>query len=214
MKNVLTCWLLAIPAMLFGQDSITNDLLTTKKFRYGIFRTYSEFKTNSPSIEGEFKITEEKGMGRYRLFSDNDKKVRKVYGFSDGRDLYVNAKTYDQTNYFVKVTAVGPITYFEDEAGKRNKLVEHTQGYGFGLIGMLIAEQSLTPRVRKNPGMIIYLPDEEGYAYALDEPSLSSIFKEDDPELYKKYKEEKDQRGFVTLLRYVVEFNQRWRSKR
>jgi hypothetical protein len=31
-------------------DSLTDNILTTKKLRYGIYRTFNEFKSNSPGI--------------------------------------------------------------------------------------------------------------------------------------------------------------------
>ena len=215
-KVVLPIFLFVSIGVVAQNDSISNDILTTKKFRAGIFVKYAEFKTNSPSIEKGFTITADTGKyDRYVLHFDNHKKIRNVYAFSDGKDLFINAKVYDQTNYFVKILVLGPITYFEDMRAKKN--IRSSAAIMGGIMGGIVGAVAVTGAASidpNNPGFIIYLPDEDGEAYALDKSNLMSIFKETNLELLKKFKAEKENSKPEVLLQYLIEFNEHAANKR
>lgn len=49
MKLLAIYFLLAVSGNAFAQDSVTNDILTTKKLRKGIYLTFKELKENSPA---------------------------------------------------------------------------------------------------------------------------------------------------------------------
>ncbi|MCE2997674.1 MAG: hypothetical protein ACK5RG_11505 [Cyclobacteriaceae bacterium] len=200
-------------------DSLTDNVLTTKKLRYGIYRTFNEFKSNSPGITSGFTISIDSGeFIRRRLKDEKEKIIRRVYGFSDGLNIFLNAKVYDQTNYFVPILALGKITYFEDFHGKANSVANHS-GIGTagafaggiigGTVGGVIAYQHGVDVAHRNPGWIIYMPDDDGYAYALSKKTLTSILKQYDINLLAEFNREKDQNDFDTLMKYLIEFNRK-----
>lgn len=200
-------------------DSLTDNVLTTKKLRYGIYRTFNEFKSNSPSITSGFTISIDSGeFIRRRLRDEKGKIIRRVYGFSDGLNIFLNAKVYDQTNYFVPILALGKITYFEDFHGKANAIATQTDTTSVGMLrsrligGLNRVTYSYTRSkdiAYRNPGWIIYMPDDDGYAYALSKKTLSSILKQYDIKLLADFNREKDQNDFDTLMKCMIEFNRR-----
>ena len=210
MKKVVLSILLFGSMGAFAQnDSISNDILTTKKYRAGIFVKYAEFKTNSPSIEKGFKITADTGKyDRYILHFNKGAKIRNAYAFSDGKDLFINAKVYDQSNYFVKILLLGPITYFEDKRAAKNLNAAFFGASVVGALASVAATELLSTADPLNPGWILYLPDDDGEAYVLDKTNLQSIFKEANFDLLKRFKAEKENTKLEVLLRYVKEFNE------
>ncbi len=94
-----------------------------------------------------------------------------MYGFSDGLNIFLNAKVYDQTNYFVPILALGKITYFEDFHGKANAIAYHS-GIGTagafagdiigGTVGGVLAYQHRVDAAHRNPGWIFYMTDDDG----------------------------------------------------
>ncbi len=90
-----------------------------------------------------------------------------------------------------------------------------------GAIGHLLGGMVLAPilyseaanRSRKNPGFVIYMPDNDGRPFILEKKTLLSILKEGDKELYYKYKLEENKNDFTILMNYVIEFNKRNKDK-
>lgn len=212
MKKIFLLWFLLFCALCgWAQtDSITNNILTTKQFRSGLFIKFSQFKSNMPMINQGYTITEDSVNDWYRIVFDKGQKRQEVYAFSDGRFLYLNAKVYSEhANYFVKIVMLGPIVYFEDAIGKtnviKNRVARGASFYAGITAAVVIRSLKLGPA--KNPGWIIYLPDEDGEAYILDAKSLLSIFKEAKSELYDKLKADPLKDRFETQLNYLQLFN-------
>lgn len=107
-----------------GQNLIISDTV----YKKGIYRTFEEFRFNKPSIDLDYKIVSKKsGYGLfgaegsipvYRL--DVDKKVGKsigkIFGFSDGRNIYINPSFPElspQTD-FSKIEFIREYCYFEN----------------------------------------------------------------------------------------------------
>lgn len=176
-------------------DSLTDNVLTTKKLRYGIYRTFNEFKSNSPSITSGFEIfTDSNFPARCKLKTKKGKIINEVYGFSDGKNIFISTKTYSHTNYFVPILAIGKITYFEDIKGKANSTPAYSQEIN---------------NISKNPGWIIYIPDGDGLVYALSRETIYSILKQNDRELSNKFSKENSKDNFATLMNYMIEFNKK-----
>lgn len=200
-------------------DSLTDNVLTTKKLRYGIYRTFNEFKSNSPGITSGFSISIDSGeFIRRRLRDKKGKIIRRVYGFSDGLNIFLNAKVYDQTNYFVPILALSKITYFEDFRGKANAIATQIDTTSEGILrarlmggfnGVTYSYTRSKDIAYRNPGWIIYMPDDDGHAYVLSKETLSSILKQYDVNLLAEFNREKDQNDFATLMKYMVEFNRK-----
>lgn len=211
-----------------GQDSLTNNILTTKTFRYGIYESFREFRDNAPSITDDFTITVD-GEGNYLhylLFNKKGKPVRGVYGFSDGKTVYVNAANYSspmpilpadvtvasylQGNYFVPILVWGKICYLEDFVARskvvmRESIFSLTAKYSYGRVAKDFGENVAA----KNPGWVIYLPDDDGYVYLLDKKTLGSILKTAAPDLYETFNALDDNKSLEVLMTFLLEFNKR-----
>jgi hypothetical protein len=190
-------------------DSASNNIRTTLKFNIGIFEKYKDFKENKPSITTGFKIKIDSGSSyvRYFLVDNQDRKIRNVYGFSDGEVLFVNAKVYGQSAYFVPILMRGEIFYFEDKIGKTNALAARSGALAFGLVGGLSAYLAATPQAVRNPGWIIYFPDDDGNAYALSRQTIKSILKENNPKLLTQFEQEQNKNDYTVLIKYLKLFN-------
>lgn len=90
-----------------SQTIIINDTLNLKK---GIYRDFSEFKTNNPSIPVNFTVypvKETYGMfdgssiERYKTTCSKDEitQLSKIWGFCDGKNIYVNYSYYEHVPF-------------------------------------------------------------------------------------------------------------------
>lgn len=140
----VTAFLLLLAVAAFSQDSTTNNILTTKKFRPGIY-----------------------------------------------------------------ILVIGKILYFDDFRAKRNAIANRTGLTTFGLIGGAVSQGIGGSVARKNPGWVIYMPDDTGDAFILDRKTMNSILHEADPELFEKFKAEKEKNDYNLLLTYMLDFNTR-----
>jgi hypothetical protein len=193
--------------LLSAQDSVSNNIVETRKFRYGIFESFNDFKTNTPTITSGFIIQYDSGKYvRATLRYDKGTKIRRVYAFSDGVNLWVNARIYLEVNYFIPVLEIGPAIYFEDFLGRVDA---EAKVFGLGMRGYAIGRIIGNVIATDNPGWLIYLPDDEGYAYTLDKKTVSSIFENDDRELFERFKADKRPKNNAILKEYIKEFNQR-----
>lgn len=197
-------------------DSVTNDIHTSPKFNIGIFETFADFKNNKPTITDGFNIKVDSGSSfvRYFLFDHQNRKIRNVYGFSNGEALFVNAKVYGQPAYFVPILMRGEILYFEDKIGKTNALAARSGMLAFGLVGGISSYLSAAPHAERNPGWIIYLPDDDGNAYALSRQTLKSILKINITRLFEQYEKEPNKNDYSILIKYLNLYNEEVASKR
>lgn len=224
MKLLTIYFLLAVSGNAFAQDSVTNDILTTKKLRKGIYLTFKELKENSPANNSPFKVEADTSkFDRYNLYSHANKKIKNVYGFCDGENVFISAKTYGQGNYFVRILVLGKIIYFEDKRGKKRAIASQANGpaimggvlggaVGGAIAGALVYSQPGT-NVNENPGWVVYTGDENGEPFILDPVTLSSILQEADLELYQDFKSRKDVGKFEVLVEFMNQFNQRNRPE-
>lgn len=214
--RVLFVWMILIGSehvTIAQQDSVTNDIRTTPKFNFGIFEKYSDFRQNKPTITTGFKIRIDSGSAfvRYFLIDPRGKKIKNVYGFSDGQALFINAQIYGQPNYFVPILMRGEILYFEDEIGRANAVSAVNSTYNYGLSGALVSkwivDEVAKNQAERNPGWIIFCPDDDGNAYLLSKQSMKSILKQFNPELLAEFNQEPFKNEYTALLRYLIKYN-------
>lgn len=210
------CFLFALllPNFCVSQDPTTNNILTTKKFVKGIYVTFREFKENAPSILEDFIIKADTSeFERYELLVPNSKKkFRNIYGFCDGESVFINAQTYEQSAYFVKLLILGKIIYFEDARAKTKIIGMNNAAVGHLLGGIVVAPflyAEAAKRSVKNPGFVVYMPDDDGRPFILESKTLRSILKEGDQELNKNYQQEPEKNNHKVLIKYILEFNRR-----
>ncbi len=72
----------------FSQKMIVDDLLNLKK---GIYKTFDEFKENTPSIPFEYEVIKVNELA-YQLKIDQEKTnfYGSIWGFCDGKTVYIN----------------------------------------------------------------------------------------------------------------------------
>ncbi len=196
-----------------AQSDTTHSILTTPFFRYGIYQSFAEFRDNRPSIRSGFEIQVDSSADflQYRLADRKGRKIKWVYGFSDGERVYLNAQVYNRGAYFVPALVLGNIVYLEDQRARRRTadMAIVNMGIAFGLIGATATAAATSSESRENPGWVVHMPDNDGNIYVLDHVTMKAILQQDDPDLYREYKARPDKNRQSTLLHYLRLFNER-----
>ncbi|MFT3904138.1 MAG: hypothetical protein QM727_13260 [Niabella sp.] len=136
-----------------GWSQSVND--TLQKFKPGIYKSFSELKSNQPSIPLKYKVIKERvriniitgeKIELYKLDIDKKemKKNEQVFGFSDGINIYIGTLFYKfykwrpevversvrlaPRSHFALVESVGILYYFEDMGF--NAMSNSNGGYG------------------------------------------------------------------------------------
>jgi len=182
MKKILASIALLILAISsFGQFKIVDDPALKK----GIYRTFEEFKNNSPSLPLDFqvktyKITSNDAnsvayLSFYNLHVKKKagKAIGEVFGFCDGANVYINSyiPVLHPKASFYKIIYWGQYCYFENYS----KTYSGMTGYGGGV----------TIRIHGN---IIDLSN--GRVTEFDKDNFRE-FIADDEELLARYNDEK-----------------------
>ena len=185
---LLSCNLLLILNM-YGQYPIQID---SAKIR-GIYKSFDEFKNNSPSVLIDFTI-EEKSTGtgsfgagekviQYKIKVANDKKsqIDSIWGFCDGQDVY----RHDVRNvWFTVYSPIVELTSYPYYKGIQ---------YSFSNGGNYIAE---------------YVIDiHDGSETLLTVSMIKKLLKKNDPELYDKFRQEVDKKQMI--YKYYVQYKKR-----
>ena len=125
MKKVVLLFVFLIGFVSIG---VSQNILEDTIYEAGIYRTFDEFKNNSPSIPFHYEvILKQRGYGAfftegkvdfYKIVIDKvkAKECGEIFGFSDGKNLFVlehNRKLTPKTE-FVKISEIiGSYCYYE-----------------------------------------------------------------------------------------------------
>jgi len=118
-------------------------------YKPGIYTSLNEMKINQPNLPLDFNVFT--SLSDNKRFYLKDKESGKtfnqpfVYGFSDGKAIYLNAGKFYKANHFVKLKAIeGDYFLFEDVVYEDNlntdayyRGSETTQGLAFGAISIM-----------------------------------------------------------------------------
>ncbi len=110
--------------LLNAQDIATTESIGLKK---GIYKNFEEFKNNSPSIPLNYKVIKidyetggilerkEALLYQLKITKEEGKKIGRVYGFSDGKNVYINEymPKLRPVVLFSKVGFIGSYCLFE-----------------------------------------------------------------------------------------------------
>lgn len=150
----------------------------------GIYRTYEEFLANSPGIIDSFYVQTKDNVSYNPKRSVNDFKVRKVWGFSDGKKVYIG-----QQNYFF------PLEYVDNELRFIGyDIINYSGAVAAGALGGAIGagiytaiEISTSKNQQKRYIFDVFDSTiyDEGYLYRIQNKDLKVI-------LYRKGKDEAD----------------------
>lgn len=159
----------------------TLNFNSNRSIKKGLFRNVTAFLTDTPENDIQFEIKKVGVTGKYDRFAafypNKNKRIKGLFGFSDGKDIYINVaeySNYESGTYFVKSEFLGEHIYFED------RISDRFLGYTFGVGGALLSLKKVGVVLNTNNGQIS----------KLDRDYLVETLKEY-PELRKKYNQTK-----------------------
>lgn len=182
-------------------------ILDATDLQQGIYKTFEEFLTNSPSILSPFQIVTESGEHRiergtadYRLVLRDSvirrKELRNFWGVCDGQSVYINETNYGGALNFKKLHGLGRYCYFKGTMVDASRNAHMVGG------ALAVAAVSID-------GDYPYIFNiNNGKFFLLDKAILKTILKKD-PELDSIYDEEERKSKKNTLLAYIIKYNDR-----
>lgn len=101
-------------------DTIDFKYDHTQIPKRGLYSSFAKMARNEPFMETDFVIKGTDGQRwvkyhKYYVEHDRTRKIRKrIFGFSYGNKIYINASAYCRGLYFVRAKLIGRYLYFED----------------------------------------------------------------------------------------------------
>jgi hypothetical protein len=188
MGRLVIFLLLIVPLTGFTQafDS-TADIVHTKRYEKGIYKNFTEFKHNSPSVTEKFVFTG-KNLWIPDQHGKNVKvKKKEVWGFSDGINVYIRRNKYSP------LLLTGRYCYFI-EKGTRIMFAYSVSPFAILPIPVPYRDK-------------VILNFNTGTTYLLTKRLMKQILETDDPELLKKFAAER--RKGKKLEEYLILYNKR-----
>ena len=204
-KYILTPFLVFVFFSSLGQT--TNNILSTKTYRAGLYMSFLEFRTNSPSIVTEvYPIPEEGGKEMekddpYTWFYKNKRGKEKpisnnVWGFCTGKEIYFLKKGFP-TYYYLPMVFVGRYCYAVDDLNVFKRI--------FSALNETTESTDIKDyRASNTYDYLININN--GEEFILSEKVLVTIIK-DDPALYEKYQADPD--GMEKRIEYILNYNRK-----
>ena len=160
----------------------------------GIYLTYVDVLNNKPLDDSNFSISNK--YDRFFL-TNNLTKLEELnyYGFSDGKDFFINVSKYARDRYYAKTEIIGNKYYIENVLYNPNNAI--AMGAMFGLIGVAIAsaasDSSVPMLIDCYSGQPSFLSNGEIKTMLLPYPDLFKEYKgskknnDDKKNILKKY---------------------------
>jgi hypothetical protein len=192
---------------LYSQQLITDDSIILKK---GFYRHFTEFKYNKPSLPFNYTIdTCSTGYGKSKIYAtgvyytikqndDKGKIPKDVFGFCDGRYIYISIgkAPLSTTFVFVRLILKGRYSLF----GLTNDN---------GRIPVPLQEDGIAA-VSKSDQLIL-IDMNNGMRLLLKPRTVKNILKKNDKELFNRYKSEKNSK--IKLVYYLTEYSLKHKSE-
>ena len=162
------------------------------------------YKINKSVIDTvQFELSElskREGFERYLIYETDTKRILKDYfGYSDGKEIFINASNYSFENYFVKSRLMGRYIYFQDIISPPG--IE--TGYLYGAVGGAIVAGAT-----KRRGIV--LDTKTGITHVLTQNKLEYILSEH-PTLLNEYQ---NSHKFEDIYVIVDKLNKHLANKR
>ena len=182
-----------------------NKIIPHKK---GVYKTYEEYVTNSPSVDAEFTLTPLQISRKNPLIAEADvdykgKRPKKIWGVSDGEYVYIRVivGSFFKNHYF-RLQCDGPRPYIY--------LVENpviiTPGLGLVVMATAAATSAALP-----PFVSLYLVRDNSNhfkpVFMATNNKVKSYFK-DYPDLLEAYENE-PKHNKATKAKYLTDYNNR-----
>lgn len=145
----------------------------------GVYLSFSDFLINEPIKTIDFEVEEvAKKVKLYKIRdTKTDKKLKSVYGVSNGNDFYLNAAQYSYGTHFTKSQFVGRYIYFEDRVSNSGAAI------AFGLIGAIASTKTIGVILDTKTGLISELTRDFLAIHLKDYPELRKMYNDSDKKL-------------------------------
>lgn len=182
-----------------------NKIAPHKK---GVYKTYEEYISNSPSVDADFTLTPLQISRHNPLIAEADvdykgKRPKKIWGVSDGEYVYVRVMSGQFfKNHYFRLQCDGPSPYIY--------LVEKNVIVPAGL-GLVIAASAAATSAALPPSIAIsIIRDNTNYMKPLLAASNGRIkrYLKDYPDLLEAYEKE-PKHNKATKAKYLTEYNKR-----
>ena len=159
-------------------DVASDKNLLPSNLQKGLYFDFEDLLNNTPNQELKYKtksIAQSKKSEHFQVFQhEKNKRIKNLFGYSDGQSVYLNASRYTQEEYFVKSKFMGRYIYFEDQYSSKAATA------ALGLLGAAVST--------KHTGIV--LDTKTGITTVLTNKNMESILK-DYPELLEEYNRSK-----------------------
>ena len=180
-----------------------NSLNQLEEIDAGIYETRTDFINRTPSkLSHTAKILQVEGnKNRFFLINSLTSTNSKIYAYSDGKDIYLNASSYAQPVFdqYSKILEKGRFVLVEDYVPQQYNPSATLLTYSFGIAGALAA-YALTESEEK--GVVIDL--KRGYCFVFTYDNMNYVVSEF-PDIQKKWNDSpsynfKTKRKFIGLM--------------
>jgi hypothetical protein len=156
-----------------------NIKITKDSIRKGIYGSFNEFKNNNPSFLFDIKIHNRDGKGYRKSRDTNNLYVEiidpafrfdrnlflsSIYGFSDGENIYIKERVYNNKFGFNEISPKGHYTLFKGSKSDVNPGAIIVGGLVGGIVGGLVGAIT-TAGLKKNEEYILDLVTGETYTF-------------------------------------------------
>lgn len=163
-------------------------ILKETSYRRGIYRNFTEFLNNAPSITEGFSV--EASGERFRLvFQDSvvsRRDTKAFWGFSTGDSIFVNTGNYQDAKVYRLMKAVDRYCYWVDH-------ITHVHSASSALPAPMVVPVPHTT----TEGVLLNINN--GNFYILNKQMMFSILK-NDAQLLNQYKNSPDSRGKIDVM--------------
>ncbi len=168
---------------------------TTGALPVGIYTNFNQLKTLNAQNNTQYTLRQRKEFWGYTyqlMIGDTKKKENKVYAYSNGENIYLNARNFRGGNYFVRIEHYGKYNFFRAWMNRRGLGIG--LGVGIGPVGV----------GNNNAGELtaLVLNTENGEVIRLA-PKKMKILLSAQPELLKAYSQEKN-RGQISVMEHYI----------
>ena len=154
----------------------TNKKLDfSEGLKKGLYYNFNDLISNSPKDTLAYNaklIAETKKFEHYMVYYPNSKKrIKNLFGYSDGESIYLNVFKYTLAEYFIKSKFFGRYVYFEDQYDNKNVSA------AFGMVGTLASTKLRGIILDSQTGIITELTDNMMEALLEQQPQLLQEYK-------------------------------------
>lgn len=176
----------AKPSDMEDKNVINQDFIPKK----GLYMDFEDLLNNTPKQDIAYReksIAQSKKTEHFQIFQpEKNKRIKNLFGYSDGKNIYLNASRYTQADYFIKSKLIGRYMYFEDQYSNP------TAAASFGIMGAVVSIKYTGIVLDTKTGVTTVLNNKNmenilsGYPELLNEYNQTKKTVEDDRKMIEK----------------------------